>query len=110
MPAIKGNRVRLGAKRQVTLPRRAISRLKLHEGDYLEMRVAEDHIELVPLAMIPRDQLWFWTPEWQAMEKEADEDIKVGRVKSFSSVEDLVGSLERARKRGATKPRRRSVA
>ena len=26
------------------------------------------------------DQAWFWTAEWQAGEKEADEDIRAGRV------------------------------
>lgn len=26
------------------------------------------------------DQGWYWTPEWQAMEAEADEDIAAGRT------------------------------
>jgi len=26
------------------------------------------------------DQWWFWTPEWQAMEREADRDIAEGRM------------------------------
>ena len=106
MPAIKGNRIRLGAKRQLTLPRKATAKLKLRQGDYLELRVADDRIELVPLAIIPRDQLWFWTPEWQAMEREADEDIEAGRVETFRSAEELIRSLRRARKRAATKSRR----
>lgn len=25
---------------------------------------------------IPKDQLWWWTKEWQAGEREVDEDIK----------------------------------
>ena len=41
----------------------------------------EDRIEFVPMAQIPRDQLWYWTPEWQAKERQADEDIRCGRVK-----------------------------
>jgi len=97
MPAIKGNRIRLGAKRQLTLPRRALARLRLHEGDYLELRVEKDRIELVPLAMIPRDQLWFWSPEWQAMEREAHEDRAAGRVKSFQSAKQLIASLKSKR-------------
>lgn len=95
MPVVKGNRIRLGAKRQVTLPRRAVSRLKLREGDYLEMRVAEDRIELVPMAMIPRDQLWYWTPEWQAKEKEADQSIRKGRYKTYKSMKEALASLKR---------------
>ena len=111
MPARRGNRIRLGAKRQLTLPRKTLAKLKLREGDYLEVRESPDRIELMPLAMIPRDQLWHWSPEWQAVEREADEDIKAGRVKSFESAEELIRSLRRARKRGATRARRsRSAA
>ncbi|MGH9861395.1 MAG: AbrB/MazE/SpoVT family DNA-binding domain-containing protein [Candidatus Acidiferrales bacterium] len=109
MPALKGNRIRVGAKRQLTLPRRAAARLNLRAGDYVEVRVRDDRIELIPMAMIPRDQLWFWTPEWQAGEREADEDIKAGRVEAFDSAEELIRSLRRARKR-AQKSRPSSTA
>ena len=33
-------------------------------------------------------------PEWQQGEREADEDIRAGRVKEFASVEDLIRDLE----------------
>ena len=39
------------------------------------------------------DQSWFWTPEWQAMERRADEDIKAGRVHHYASVEDFLASF-----------------
>ena len=45
--------------------------------------------------IIPRDQLWFWTKEWQKREKEAEEDIKAGRVYGpFSSEKELLKSLK----------------
>jgi len=66
----------------------------LNKGDDLELRVQDGRIELVPLALIPRDQLWFWTPEWQAMEREADADEAAGRVKSFKSAKKLIASLK----------------
>lgn len=40
------------------------------------------------------DQAWFWTEEWQAKEREADEDIAVGRVRTFDNAEDLIASLD----------------
>ena len=40
------------------------------------------------------DQAWFWTPEWQQMEREADEDIAAGRVESFDSGEAFLAALE----------------
>jgi len=45
--------------------------------------------------IIPRDQLWFWTKEWQKREKEAEEDIKAGRIFGpFSSEKELLKSLK----------------
>jgi bifunctional DNA-binding transcriptional regulator/antitoxin component of YhaV-PrlF toxin-antitoxin module len=101
-------RVRIGSKRQITLPRKALDAVRARQGDIVEVRFRREDgvIELVPLALIPRDQLWFWTPEWQAMEREADEDIKAGRVETFRSADELVRSLRRARKRAASKARR----
>jgi len=39
-------------------------------------------------------QAHFWTKEWQEAEKEASEDIKAGRVKTFDTVEELLADLE----------------
>jgi predicted transcriptional regulator len=39
------------------------------------------------------DQAYFWTPEWQAGEREADEDIAAGRVETFDSMDDLIADL-----------------
>jgi len=33
-------------------------------------------------------------PEWQAGERQAEEDIRAGRVKEFASVEGLIPDLE----------------
>ena len=43
--------------------------------------------------MIPKHQLWFWTTEWQKKEREADDDIAQGRVKEFTTVEELLKDL-----------------
>ena len=87
-------KVRLGAKRQLTIPQEALAKLHLREGDIFELRVLEGKMELVPMALIPRDQLWYWTPEWQAKEKEADEDIAAGRVKQFRSAQKAIKALK----------------
>ena len=43
---------------------------------------------------IPKDQAWYWTPEWQAMEREADEDLARGNYKEFNSVEEMFAYLD----------------
>jgi hypothetical protein len=47
----------------------------------------------LPPKDVPEDQAWFWTEEWQAMEREADEDVKAGRYKRFESVDELIADL-----------------
>lgn len=42
---------------------------------------------------VPDDQAWFWTPEWQAMEKEADEAYANGDFFEFDNVDDAIKFL-----------------
>ncbi len=83
----------LGSKHEITIPRRVSKALKLKKGDYLLLRLVDRRVEMIPVSLIPKDQLWFWTPEWQKKEREADEDIAQGRVKEFESVEELLKDL-----------------
>ena len=43
---------------------------------------------------VPADQRWFWTERWQAMEREADEDVATGRVARFDSAEEFFADLD----------------
>jgi hypothetical protein len=43
---------------------------------------------------VDKNQAYFWTKKWQDAEKEADEDVRAGRVKVFDSVEELIKDLE----------------
>ena len=40
------------------------------------------------------DQAWFWTEEWQKGEREADEDIRAGRIESFDTMEEFLATLD----------------
>jgi hypothetical protein len=74
----------------VALPIALRRRLHLEEkGAQVEVvERADGVIELRPYVAIPADEAWFWTPEWQAMEREADEDIRAGRTSGpFSRAE-----------------------
>lgn len=86
--------VRLGAKHQVTIPRRISKALGLKKGDHMLMRLVDRRVEMVPVSLIPKDQLWFWTPEWQAKEREVDEALAQGDFKEAKSVEELLKELK----------------
>jgi hypothetical protein len=51
-------------------------------------------IELRPRVVIDPAQAWFWSERWQAMEREADEDIGAGRLEQSHDVESFLGELD----------------
>ena len=51
---------------------------------------------------VPPDQEWFWTPEWQAGEREADEQIAAGGGKVYYDLDEMFADLDRQRTRGGT--------
>jgi len=78
---------------QITLPASVRKELGIEEGDLIEVTVEDDRAMLLPKRLIDKSQAYFWTKEWQEAEREASEDIKAGRVKTFDTVEELVEDL-----------------
>ena len=50
-------------------------------------------ILLRPMKVIDATQAWFWTPEWQAGERQADAEIAAGLGERFESDEDFLAAL-----------------
>jgi len=87
-------RTTLRAKGQLTLPDDIRKAARLEEGDLLEAEITADGILLRPQKLIDATQAWFWTPEWQAGEREADADLGASRIESFSSGDEFLGALQ----------------
>ncbi|MBI4454846.1 MAG: AbrB/MazE/SpoVT family DNA-binding domain-containing protein [Acidobacteria bacterium] len=50
-------------------------------------------------ALIDKDQIWWWTEEWQKGEREAATELKAGkRVGPFTNAEELIASLHEGAK------------
>lgn len=93
-PYVKA-RVKLRAKAQVTLPEEIRQALHIGEGDEVEFAVHPDGtITVRGYVSVPTDQAWFFTPEWLAGEREADEEIDAGRGTTHGSAEDMFAHLE----------------
>ena len=60
----------------------------------MEIDVEDERAVLMPKKLVDKSQAYFWTKRWQEGEREADEDIKAGRVKTFDSVDELIEDLE----------------
>jgi AbrB family looped-hinge helix DNA binding protein len=88
-------KTRVRPKGQITLPGEIRELLELKEGDDLAFSVNEQgQVVVNRLDFIPPDQAWFWTERWQKMERDVEEDIAAGRIKSFDSVGDFIAYLE----------------
>ncbi len=87
---------RIGPKHQITIPQDIFETLDLEVGDFLDARIEDNIIVLIPQKLIPKDQAWFWTEEWQKGEREADEAILRGDlVGPFSNIKDALKALKK---------------
>ncbi|MDQ7837538.1 MAG: AbrB/MazE/SpoVT family DNA-binding domain-containing protein [Thermodesulfobacteriota bacterium] len=84
----------LRRRSQVTLPSEVVKKMKLQEGDNLDIIIEDDKIIIKPVLVIDRSQSWFWSKKWQEMEREADDDIKHGRVQKAKDVKELIEKLD----------------
>ncbi|OPL16364.1 MAG: hypothetical protein AVO38_08435 [delta proteobacterium ML8_D] len=87
--------MKISAKRQISLPKKIMTALNLKPGDEIEFQIKGDSVRLVPIRTIkvPREQAWFWTPEWQTKEMEVEEDLRRCEYKDFENVKDLLKDL-----------------
>jgi AbrB family looped-hinge helix DNA binding protein len=83
-------------KAQVTLPLSVRKKLGIEEGDILDVQVRDGELVMRVKKLVDKDQAWFWTKRWQEGERQADEDIKAGRLYHFPDVESAITSLEQA--------------
>jgi antitoxin MazE len=88
--------IQVRRKAQVTLPLSVRRKLNIKEGDLLDINVRDGEIVLRLKKLIDKDQAWFWTKRWQEGERQADEDIKAGRLYSFPDAESTIAALEEA--------------
>jgi antitoxin MazE len=79
---------------QITIPNEIIQSLNLKSGDMVDISVTDNKIVLKPVIMIEKDQAWFWTNKWQSVEKEAQKDIKEGKVFAADNLDELMEKLD----------------
>lgn len=85
---------KLRERSQITLPVEIVKKLDLKTGDNLEITLEDDKIVIKPVLIIDRSQSWFWSKEWQAREKEVEDDIKAGRIHKSYGYKDLIEKLK----------------
>ncbi len=88
--------IKIRKKYQITLPAAIREAAGVYEGDFLTAEVRDDRtILLRPSRLVDADEAFFYTPEWQAAEREADEDVRLGRLSEPMSAEETIAELHR---------------
>jgi len=97
LQCMKTHYVAVQSRGTIALPVDLRRRLHLDEpGAQLQLVEREDGtVELRPVLPVPADQRWFWTERWQAMEREADEEIAAGRLTVVDGPDALFEHLDR---------------
>ncbi|MBP2651413.1 MAG: looped-hinge helix binding domain, AbrB family [Firmicutes bacterium] len=89
-------RMEVRKRNQVTLPKELTKALAINEGDILEYTIEDGKIIIIPKTLVPKEQAWYWSKEWQAAEKEVSQEIvKKGHGKAYSA-EELLGEIKNA--------------
>jgi AbrB family looped-hinge helix DNA binding protein len=81
-------------KGQVTIPASIRKAARLEEGDPIDVELVPEGILLRPGKVIDANQAWFWTPEWQAGERQADKEAAAGLGERFESDEEFLAALD----------------
>jgi antitoxin MazE len=83
----------LRQRSQITLPNDVVKKMKLQEGDNLDIEIEDDKIIIKPVIVIDRSQAWFWSQEWQKKEFEVDKQKSEGKIRKASNKNDLFKKL-----------------
>ncbi len=87
---------KINERGQLTIPAELRKTLHCEPGDYVEVVIEGDILKVVPKVVIDKDQAWFWTKEWQEGEREADKELKEGKMSGpFKTINELRKHLEK---------------
>jgi antitoxin MazE len=83
-----GTTVKVREKYQVTIPEEVRGKIPLKVGERVEVTARGTEIVIRPIVEIPRDQVWFWSKEWQEQIAQSIKDLERGKMKVFKSVKE----------------------
>ena len=96
--------VTLDKKGRATLPEEVRTALGVEAGDFIILeRTERGTFELVPAALVPKDQLWFYHPEMQGRIRKAEASFAAGRATVTKTPEEAKAFLDRLKRRPGKK-------
>lgn len=94
MSTPKSYKVSVQRRNLITLPKEVRKKLKISEGDMLDVRISKNKIIMEPYKLVPSSQAYFWSKKTQEDILEAGEDVKTGRIREVSNIEEFLEGLE----------------
>ena len=86
---------KLGKSNQVAIPKEILKKLHLNSNDYMDVYIEDNKIIIEPKIVIPRDQAYFFTEEWQKDEHQAEQDIQSGRLTETADLDELMEEMDK---------------
>src|SRR4051812_12477239 len=80
------------AEGRLSVPPEVYKQAHMTEGDQFAWELGEGGE--ITLHKLDPEQAWFWTPEWQAGEREAEEDLREGRSTIYLSDEEFAAAMD----------------
>ena len=90
-----GSILKVQKNKNITLPMWLMQHFRIGAGDFVRLEETKQGVLLRPAKLIDPSQAYFWTKEWQEGERDAEADIRAGRVKTFKNVKALMKDLRR---------------
>jgi antitoxin MazE len=78
---------------QLTIPSRIRKLLNLHDGDLVKFTLEEKHLVITPVAVVNKDQEYFYSKGVQGEIKLSEESVKKGKVKKYTKADSLIKEL-----------------
>ncbi len=91
---LKTHKVSVQRRNLISLPKEIRERLKIGEGDMLDVRIEGNKIIMEPYKLIPSSQAYFWSEKTQKDMLEAQKDVDSGKVREFSNINEFLKGLD----------------
>jgi AbrB family looped-hinge helix DNA binding protein len=82
-------------KGQITIPSSIRKAAHLQKGDAFDVLNTAEGILLRPRKLVAATQAWFWAPAWQTAERQATDDIRRGRTRTYETEKDFLRRFEK---------------
>ena len=94
MKGMQGEIIKINSQGVITIPAKYRKNTDFKEGSLVEIIMNDDgSLILIPVTVVPKDQVGFHTREWKDAEKKASEDLKTGKVKIYKTKKEFLKEL-----------------